>query len=126
MNLTHMRIVGWVNKMMNYYDRYKDKLIWGDQDLINIFFYYHPGIILRETCQILNITYIHYQVPISQSDLTWYFSIVTASVGSVVYVICLLHATVNNRGSGSFKKEWCTGLVPYSNKATLRKVSCTL
>ena len=43
MNLTRMRSVGWVDKMMGYYDIYRYNITWGDQDLINIFFHYFPG-----------------------------------------------------------------------------------
>ena len=27
----------------NYYKEYKLKLTWGDQDLINVYFHFHPG-----------------------------------------------------------------------------------
>ena len=43
MNLTRMREVDWVNKMIDYYEIYKYNITWGDQCLINIFFHFYPG-----------------------------------------------------------------------------------
>lgn len=43
MNLTRMREFKWVEYILPLYKEYKLKITWGDQDLINILFYYHPG-----------------------------------------------------------------------------------
>ena len=43
MNLTRMRDVNWVDKMEKYYEEYKMRITWGDQDLVNVFFHFHPG-----------------------------------------------------------------------------------
>ena len=43
MNLTRMREVDWVNKMIDYYEIYKYNITWGDQWLSNIFFHFYPG-----------------------------------------------------------------------------------
>ncbi|XP_055377804.1 glucoside xylosyltransferase 1 [Condylostylus longicornis] len=42
MNLTRMRDFHWEDHILPIHDEYKLKIIWGDQDLINILFYFHP------------------------------------------------------------------------------------
>ncbi|XP_037952032.1 glucoside xylosyltransferase 1 [Teleopsis dalmanni] len=42
MNLTRMRTFGWNEKILPIYKEYKLRITWGDQDIINILFYYHP------------------------------------------------------------------------------------
>ena len=44
MDLERMRDVGWTERMADYYEEYKLRIPWGDQDLINIFFHDFPGI----------------------------------------------------------------------------------
>ena len=44
MNLTRMREAKWIEHIIPYYKEYKLKITWGDQDLINIFFHYFPGL----------------------------------------------------------------------------------
>jgi len=44
MNLTRMRERGWVNQMISYYETYRYDITFGDQDLINIFFHFFPGV----------------------------------------------------------------------------------
>lgn len=44
MNLTRMRAFEWVDYVIPIYKRYKLKITWGDQDIINIIFHFHPGI----------------------------------------------------------------------------------
>ncbi|CAH1786741.1 unnamed protein product [Owenia fusiformis] len=51
MNLTRMRIVNWQDYILPYYKQYKLKITWGDQDLINIFFHYHPEKLYIYPCQ---------------------------------------------------------------------------
>ena len=43
MNLTRMRTFDWTNKIIPLYREWKTKITWGDQDLINILFHFHPG-----------------------------------------------------------------------------------
>ena len=43
MNLTRMREVNWVDKMVEYYKEYHLRITWGDQDLVNIYFHFSPG-----------------------------------------------------------------------------------
>lgn len=43
MNLTRMRSFKWEEYILPLHKEYKLKITWGDQDLINILFYYHPG-----------------------------------------------------------------------------------
>lgn len=43
MNLTRMRQFGWEKYLAPIYKEFKLKITWGDQDIINIIFHYHPG-----------------------------------------------------------------------------------
>lgn len=43
MNLTRLRASTWTKDLADFYREYKLKIPWGDQDLINIYFHYHPG-----------------------------------------------------------------------------------
>lgn len=43
MNLTRMRDFGWEKYLVPILKEYKLKMTWGDQDIINIIFHYHPG-----------------------------------------------------------------------------------
>jgi UDP-xylose:glucoside alpha-1,3-xylosyltransferase len=43
MNLTRMRVFGWTEKMLSIYNKYKLAITWGDQDILNILFHFHPG-----------------------------------------------------------------------------------
>jgi len=47
MNLTRMQTSGWIRHMIMYYEHYKYNITWGDQDLINIYFHFHPGVSTR-------------------------------------------------------------------------------
>ncbi|XP_032296689.1 glucoside xylosyltransferase 2 isoform X2 [Drosophila virilis] len=42
MNLTRMRNFNWEQHVFPIYKEYKFRITWGDQDIINILFYYHP------------------------------------------------------------------------------------
>jgi len=42
MNLTRMRNVNFEEKILPIYQKYKNKLAWGDQDILNIYFHEHP------------------------------------------------------------------------------------
>lgn len=65
MNLTRMRDFLWVEYVIPIYKRYKLKITWGDQDIINIIFHYHPGILMvihgffLSNCIILDKLYIY-------------------------------------------------------------------
>lgn len=43
MNLTRMREFQWVEYVVPIYKKYKLHITWGDQDIINIIFHFHPG-----------------------------------------------------------------------------------
>jgi len=43
MNLTRMRQFGWIEKLEPTLIKYKNKIVWGDQDIINILFHYNTG-----------------------------------------------------------------------------------
>lgn len=51
MNLTRMRAFKWDEYMWPLLKEYKLKITWGDQDLINILFYYHPEKLYVFPCQ---------------------------------------------------------------------------
>lgn len=42
MNLTRMRHFQWEKYVIPVYQEYKTKITWGDQDIINIVFHFHP------------------------------------------------------------------------------------
>ena len=42
MNLTRMRQFGWEKYVIPIYHEYKSRITWGDQDIINIVFHFHP------------------------------------------------------------------------------------
>lgn len=50
LNLTRMRAFGWKEKIIEAYNKYKLSITWGDQDLINIVFHDHPGLLYVYTC----------------------------------------------------------------------------
>nr|CAD7461909.1 unnamed protein product [Timema tahoe] len=43
MNLTRMRLFSWTDYVAPIYKEYKLTMTWGDQDIINIIFHFHPG-----------------------------------------------------------------------------------
>lgn len=51
MNLTRMRLFGWEEKILPIHKKYKLKITWGDQDLINILFYFHPDKLYVFPCE---------------------------------------------------------------------------
>ncbi|KAL9981145.1 hypothetical protein ACROYT_G009809 [Oculina patagonica] len=50
MNLTRMRAFDWTEKILEAYRKYKLSITWGDQDLLNIVFHDHPGLLYTYTC----------------------------------------------------------------------------
>jgi len=51
MHLDRMRASRWERKMIAYQQEYDKKIVWGDQDLINIYFHYFPEKLLLFSCQ---------------------------------------------------------------------------
>ncbi|XP_048729454.2 glucoside xylosyltransferase 2-like [Ostrea edulis] len=51
MNLTRLRNSTWLPSVMKYYREYKLKITWGDQDLINIYFHFHPDELYIYPCE---------------------------------------------------------------------------
>ncbi|KAG4080157.1 hypothetical protein HA402_008228 [Bradysia odoriphaga] len=51
MNLTRMRKFKWEEYILPLYKEFKLKITWGDQDLINILFYYHPDKLYLFPCE---------------------------------------------------------------------------
>ncbi|KAK3102305.1 hypothetical protein FSP39_010364 [Pinctada imbricata] len=51
MNLTRLRHTTWLSSMIDYHREYKLKITWGDQDLINIYFHYHPDQLYVFNCE---------------------------------------------------------------------------
>ncbi|WAR02834.1 GXLT2-like protein [Mya arenaria] len=52
MNLTRLRASTWLQSVQNYYKEYRLKITWGDQDLINIYFHYHPDQLYVFSCEL--------------------------------------------------------------------------
>lgn len=51
MNLTRMREVEWELKLLPIYDQYNLNLVFGDQDIINIYFFFHPDELFVLPCE---------------------------------------------------------------------------
>ncbi|XP_031574300.1 glucoside xylosyltransferase 1-like [Actinia tenebrosa] len=51
MNLTRMRSHDWVENMLAIYKKYKLDITWGDQDILNIFFHFHPELLYVFNCE---------------------------------------------------------------------------
>ncbi|XP_041366590.1 glucoside xylosyltransferase 2-like isoform X2 [Gigantopelta aegis] len=51
MNLTRLRASTWLPSLIAYFKEYALKITWGDQDLINIYFYYHPDELYVWPCE---------------------------------------------------------------------------
>ncbi|XP_019871716.1 glucoside xylosyltransferase 1 [Aethina tumida] len=51
MNLTRMRAFQWETYVVPIYKKYKLKITWGDQDIINIIFHYHPDKLYLYSCR---------------------------------------------------------------------------
>lgn len=45
MNLSRMRQFGWNQRLEPIFEKYQSKIVWGDQDIINIIFSSDPGLI---------------------------------------------------------------------------------
>lgn len=75
MNLTKMREFKWTEYMGPILNKFELNLTWGDQDIINIIFHYHPG------------TYIRFSSTISFLSLSiyclikLYYLVIVGSVG---------------------------------------------
>jgi hypothetical protein len=53
--------LAWEEMLLPLYQKYKSAITWGDQDLLNIIFYYNPG-----KCSFHNATVYKYSHLISQ------------------------------------------------------------
>lgn len=51
MNLTRMREFQWESHLAPIYDKYKQKITWGDQDILNILFHTHPDKLFVYPCE---------------------------------------------------------------------------
>ncbi|CAG9759993.1 unnamed protein product [Ceutorhynchus assimilis] len=51
MNLTRMRAFKWTEYVVPIYRKFKLHITWGDQDIINIIFHYHPGRLFLYSCR---------------------------------------------------------------------------
>lgn len=51
MNLTRMRLFHWDDYVVPIYKEFKLKITWGDQDIINIIFHYHPHKLYIYSCR---------------------------------------------------------------------------
>jgi len=88
MNLTRMRQFQWEKYVIPVYHEYKTKITWGDQDIINIVFHFHPEKLYVYPC---NYNY--------RPDHCMYMSVCKPAEKNGVYV---LHG---NRGSFHSEKQ---------------------
>lgn len=51
MNLTRLRQSSWMTALVNFYEEYRLKITWGDQDLINIYFHFYPHQLYVFSCE---------------------------------------------------------------------------
>nr|CAD7608012.1 unnamed protein product [Timema genevievae] len=51
MNLTRMRLFSWTDYVAPIYKEYKLTMTWGDQDIINIIFHFHPDKLYVYPCR---------------------------------------------------------------------------
>lgn len=51
MNLTRMREFKWLDYVIPIHKQYRLQITWGDQDIINIIFYYHPEKLFIYSCR---------------------------------------------------------------------------
>nr|CAD7412338.1 unnamed protein product [Timema cristinae] len=51
MNLTRMRLFSWTDYVVPIYKEYKLTMTWGDQDIINIIFHFHPDKLYVYPCR---------------------------------------------------------------------------
>ncbi|KAL8584856.1 hypothetical protein ACOMHN_037561 [Nucella lapillus] len=50
MNLTRLRQSTWLPSMVKFFNEYRLKIPWGDQDLINVYFHFHPEELYTFSC----------------------------------------------------------------------------
>ena len=51
MNLTRMREFPWIDYLPDIYNQYRYNITWGDQDIINIIFHFHPDKLFVYPCR---------------------------------------------------------------------------
>lgn len=51
MNLTQMRAIKWEQQLLPIYEKYNLNLVFGDQDIINIYFHFHPEQLFLLPCE---------------------------------------------------------------------------
>lgn len=51
MNFTKMREIKWEQQLLPIYEKYNLNLVFGDQDILNIYFHFHPEQLLLLPCE---------------------------------------------------------------------------
>lgn len=92
MNLTRMRQFGWEKYVVPVYQEYKSKIIWGDQDIINIVFHFHPEKLYVYPC--------HFNY---RPDHCMYMSVCKAAEENGVYVLHGNRASFHNEKQPAFR-----------------------
>ena len=90
MNLTRLRKSSWLPSMIEYYNIYGNRITWGDQDLINIYFHFHPGKCSVETgvAGVFSASLPHY----ASHSVYWrccYIFVVNTHLILCLFVCCL-------------------------------------
>ncbi|XP_062600456.1 glucoside xylosyltransferase 1-like [Saccostrea cucullata] len=95
MNLTRLRNSTWLPSIVNYYKEYKLKITWGDQDLINIYFHFHPDELYVYPCE------WNYR-----PDHCMYMSVCTGAERSGAYVLHGNRRAMQNDKQPAFKAAY--------------------
>lgn len=74
MNLTRMRAFQMEQKIADIYVKYKLKITWGDQDLLNILFHFHPGLFQNNCSVALNNVRWQQLLTINQGNSKIFFN----------------------------------------------------
>ncbi|XP_022315436.2 glucoside xylosyltransferase 2-like [Crassostrea virginica] len=97
MNLTRLRNSTWLPSIVQYYKEYKLKITWGDQDLINIYFHFHPDELYVYPCE------WNYR-----PDHCMYMSVCKGADHSGAYVLHGSRRSMHNEKQPAFKAVYST------------------
>ncbi|XP_046635726.1 glucoside xylosyltransferase 2-like [Daphnia pulicaria] len=97
MNLTRMRHFGWEKYVVPIYHEYKSKIVWGDQDIINIVFHFHPEKLYVYPC--------HYNY---RPDHCMYMSVCKTAEEQGIHVLHGNRGSFHNKKQPAFKAVYAT------------------
>lgn len=97
MNLTRMRQFGWEKYVVPIYQEYKSKIVWGDQDIINIVFHFYAEKLYVYPC--------HYNY---RPDHCMYMSVCKAAEDEGIKVLHGNRGSFHNKKQPAFKAIYST------------------